>query len=83
MAYIQLLNILEQQLGVTGGSACLEGGVFSQDGSRPVASMRAGSPKLPRRGCTVICRADKTVAREFVSDLVELAVYVAYGPGTA
>ena len=44
--------------------------------------VRAGSPNLPGRGHTGICRVAETIAREFVSDLVEFAVYVASGPGT-
>ena len=59
----------------------MEGVVLSQEGSRPV--VRAGSPNLPGRGHTGICRVAETIAREFVSDLVEFAIDVAYGPGTA
>ena len=51
--------------------------------TRPGSCERAGSPELPGRGGACICSVAKAVARELVSDLVEFAVDVAYGPGTA
>ena len=51
--------------------------------TRPGCCVRTGSPELPGRGDAGICRVAKEVAREFVSDLVEFAIDVAYGPGTA
>ena len=51
--------------------------------TRPGSGARAGSPELPGRGGASIGSVAKAVARELVSDLVEFAVDVAYGPSTA
>ena len=45
---------------------------------------RAGRvPELPGRGGASVGSVAEAIARELVSDLVEFAVDVAYGPGTA
>ena len=51
--------------------------------TRPGRSERAGSPELPGRGGPCIGSVAEAVTRKLVSDLVEFAVDVAYGPGTA
>ena len=51
--------------------------------TRPENGAPAESPELPGRGGASIGSVAKAVARELVSDLVEFAVDVAYGPGTA
>ena len=51
--------------------------------TRPGSCERAGSLELPGREDACICSVAKAVARELVSDLVEFAVDVAYGPSTA
>ena len=51
--------------------------------TRPGNGAPAGSPELPGRGGASIGSVAKAVARELVRDLVEFAVDVAYGPGTA
>ena len=63
--------------------ALLEASWLSLTDTRPGSGARAGSPELPGRGGASICSVAKAVARELVSDLVEFAVDVAYGPGTS
>ena len=63
--------------------ALLDASVLSLTDTRPGSGARAGSPELPGRGGASIGSVAKAVARELVSDLVEFAVDVAYGPGTA
>ena len=63
--------------------AVLDANWLSLADTRPGSGARAGSPELPGRGGAGIGSVAKAVARELVSDLVEFAVYVAYGPGTA
>ena len=63
--------------------ASLDASWLSLTETRPGSCERAGSPELPGRGDACIWRIAKAVARKFVSDLVEFAVDVAYGPGTA
>ena len=53
------------------------------NGTRPIWYERHGSPELPGRGDACIGSVAQAVARELVSYLVEFAVDVAYGPGTA
>ena len=63
--------------------AVLDANWLSRTDTRPGSGARAGSPELPGRGDPCIGSVAETVARELVSDLVEFAVNVAYGPGTA
>ena len=51
--------------------------------TRPGSGARAGSPELPGRGGASVGSVAEAIARELVSDLVEFAEHVAYGPGTA
>ena len=63
--------------------AVLDANWLSLTDTRPGSGARAGSPELPGRGGASTGSVAKAVARELVSDLVEFAVDVAYGPGTA
>ena len=61
--------------------AILDASWLSLTDTRPENGAPAGSLELPGRGG--VGSVAKAVARELVSDLVEFAVDVAYGPGTA
>ena len=63
--------------------AVLDAQRLSLTDTRPGSGARAGSPELPGRGDARIGSVAQAVARELVSYLVEFAVDVAYGPGTA
>ena len=63
--------------------AVLDANWLSLADTRPGSGARAGSPELPGRGGASTGSVAKAVARELVSDLVEFAVDVAYGPSTA
>ena len=63
--------------------AFLDASWLSLNGTRPIWYERDGSPELPNRGDACIGSVAQAVARELVSYLVEFAVEVAYGPGTA
>ena len=63
--------------------ASLDASWLSLNGTRPIWYERGGSPELPGRGDACIGSVAQAVARELVSYLVEFAVEVAYGPGTA
>ena len=63
--------------------AILDASWLSLTDTRPGSGSRAGSPELPGRGGASTGSVAKAGARELVSDLVEFAVDVADGPGTA